>query len=255
MTHIVVTAKMVPDLVEELEIAENGTALDMTWLRLIINEFDDHAIEQAILLKEKFGGNVTVVAPDMEGMDDVLFTAAAKGADRLIKLSGDFEEGINNHALARAFAASIKDLQPDLVLTGVQGNNDLDGSVGPLLAEWLGMSYVGYIGGVSMGENKLIVQKEYPGGLIAEIEITTPAVLGIQAAEEPPRYIAVSKVRQMMQTATIEEQEVPELDSSGGLQVSRMYLPEAAERAEMIEGDEEEIAAKLVEIFKEIGVI
>lgn len=255
MTHIVVTVKMVPDLVEELEIDENGTALDMTWLRLIINEFDDHAIEQAILLKEKFGGTVTVIAPDMEGIDDVLYTAAAKGADRLIKLSGNFEDGVNNHALARAFSASIKDLQPDLVLTGVQGNNDLDGSIGPLVAEWLGMSYVGYIAGVSIEGNKVIAQKEYPGGLIAEIEITTPAVMGIQAAEEPPRYIAVSKVRQMMQTATIEEQEVPELDSSGGLQVSRMYLPEAAERAEMIEGDEEEIAAKLVEIFKEIGVI
>ena len=67
MTHIVVTAKLVPDLVEELEIADSGTALDMTWLRLIINEFDDHAIEQAILLKEKFGGQVTIVAPDMEG--------------------------------------------------------------------------------------------------------------------------------------------------------------------------------------------
>ena len=255
MTHIVVTAKMVPDLVEELEITENGAALDMTWLRLIINEFDDHAIEQAILLKEKFGGNVTVVAPSMEGMEDVLYTAAAKGADRLIKLSGNFENGVNNHALARAFAASIKDLQPDLVLTGVQGNNDLDGSIGPLLAEWLGISYVGYIAGVSIVGNKVIAQKEYPGGLIAEMEVSTPAVLGIQAAEEPPRYIAVSKVRQMMQTATIEEQLVSELDPSGGLQVSHMYLPEAAERAEMIEGDEEEIAAKLVEIFKEIGVI
>jgi electron transfer flavoprotein beta subunit len=245
----------VPDLVEELEIDENGTALDMTWLRLIINEFDDHAIEQAILLKEKFGGTVTVIAPDMEGIDDVLYTAAAKGADRLVKLSGNFEEGVNNHAFARAFSASIKDLQPDLVLTGVQGNNDLDGSIGPLVAEWLGMSYVGYIAGVSIEGNKVIAQKEYPGGLIAEIEITTPAVMGIQAAEEPPRYIAVSKVRQMMQTATIEEQETPDLDSTGGLQISRMYLPEAAERAEMIDGDEEEIAAKMVEIFKEIGVI
>ena len=87
MTHILVTAKLVPDLVEELEIADSGTALDMTWLRLIINEFDDHAIEQAILLKEKNGGEVTVVVPDMEGMDDVLFTAAAKGADRLVHQS------------------------------------------------------------------------------------------------------------------------------------------------------------------------
>jgi electron transfer flavoprotein beta subunit len=255
MTHIVVTAKMVPDLVEELEIAENGTALDMTWLRLIINEFDDHAIEQAILLKEKFGGEVTVVTPDVEGMDDVLFTAAAKGADRLIKLVGDFEEGVNNHALARAFTPTVKELMPDLILTGVQANNDLDGSVGPYLAEYLGMSYVGYVSGVSLEGDKVTVQKEYPGGLIGEMEVGLPAVLGIQAAEEPPRYVAVSKVRQVMKTATIDEGEILELDPSGGLTVNSMYKPEATERAEMLEGDEEEVAAKLVEIFKEAGVL
>ena len=255
MTHIVVTAKLVPDLVEELEIADSGTALDTTWLRLIINEFDDHAIEQAILLKEKSGCEVTVIAPDLEGMDDVLFTAAAKGADRLIKLAGDFEEGVNNHALARAYAATVKELLPDLILTGVQGNDDLDGSVGPYLAEYLGMTYIGYAAGVTIEGDKVTVQKEYPGGLIAEMEVALPAVLGIQAAEEPPRYVAVSKVRQTMKTTTIEEQDVPELDPSGSLAVNRMYLLEAAERAEMIEGDEEEIAAKLVEIFKEAGVM
>ena len=99
------------------------------------------------------------------------------------------------------------------------------------------------------------MQKEYPGGLIAEMEVALPAVLGIQASEEPPRYVAVSKVRQVMKTANIEEQEVLELDPSGGLDVNSMYLPEAAERAEMIEGDEEEIAAKLVEIFKDAGIL
>jgi len=255
MTHIVVAAKLVPDLVEELEIGESGTALDMTWLRLIINEFDDHAIEQAILLKEKIGGEVTIVAPDMEGMDDVLFTAAAKGADRLIKITGDFEDGVNNHALARAFAATIKTLNPDLILTGVQGNNDLDGSIGPFLAEFLEMSYVGYVAGASVADNSVTVQKEYPGGLIGEFEISLPTVLGIQAAEEPPRYVAVSKVRQMMQTVSIDEQDGSSLDPSGGLDITRMYLPEAAERAEMISGDEEEIAIKLVDIFKEIGVM
>ena len=117
------------------------------------------------------------------------------------------------------------------------------------------MSYVGYVAGVSIEGDKVTVQKEYPGGLIGEVEAALPAVLGIQAAAEPPRYVAVSKVRQMMQTATIEEIEVSELDPSGGLDVTRMYLPEAAERAEMLVGDEEEIAAKLVEIFKEIGVL
>ena len=253
--NIVVVVKLVPDLVEELEIDDSGTALDSTWMRLIINEFDDHAIEQAILLKEQSGGQVTIVSPDLEGMDDVLFAAAAKGGDRMIKLVGDFEEGVNSHALARALAPVIKELQPDLVLTGVQAHDDLDGSVGPLLAEYLGMPYVGYVAGVTASDGKSTVRKEYPGGLIAEMEVALPAVLGVQAADEPPRYVPISKVRQAMKTATVEEQEAAELDPSGGPVVDRMFEPESGERATMIEGDEEEIAVKLIEIFKEAGVL
>ena len=253
--NIVVTVKLVPDLVEELEIDESGTALDMTWLRLIINEFDDHAIEQGILLKERGGGQLVVVVPDVEGADDVLYAAAAKGADRLIKLSGDFEEGVTNHALSRVLADVVKESQPDLILTGVQAHDDLDGSVGPLLAEYLGMPYVGYVSGVEVSGDKATTRKEYPGGLIAEMDVTLPAVLGIQAADEPPRYVPISKIRQVMKTATIEELDADELDRSGAPSVDRMFEPEAAERATMIEGDEEEVAARLIEIFREAGVL
>jgi electron transfer flavoprotein beta subunit len=252
--NIVILAKMVPDLVEELTIDPSGVALDTAWLRLIINEFDDHAIEQGILLKERGGGNVTVVAPDIEGVDDVLFTAAAKGADRLIKVKGDFARA-NNHALAKAFSAIVKELHPDLILTGVQANNDLDGSVGPLLAGYLEMPYVGYISGVTLADAKSKVRKEYPGGLIAEMDVTLPAVLGIQAAEQPPRYVAVSKVRQMMKTSSIEEQTVSALDMAGGPTIARMFQAEAGERATMLTGSPDEIAAKLVGIFKELGVL
>ena len=253
--HIVVPVKLVPDLVEELEIDASGAALDTTWLRLILNEFDDHAIEQAILLKERSGGQVTILAPDVEGVDDVFYTAAAKGADRLIKLTDDFEAGVNNHALARAFAAVIKDLQPDLVLTGVQAHNDLDGALGPLLAAYLDLPYVGYVAGVVVEDGTCTVRKEHPGGLIAEMTVTLPAVLGVQAAEKPPRYVAFSKVRQAMKSATIEEQPITGLDRSGEPTITRMFQPEVGERAEMIEGDVEEVAAKLVGLFKELGVV
>ncbi len=253
--NIAAIFKMVPDLVEELEISSSGKALDMTWIRLIINELDDHALEQAILLKERSGAQVTIIAPDADGTDDVLYTAAAKGADRLVKLTGDFEEGVNNHALARALAPVLEELHPHLVLTGVQAHNDLDGSVGPLLAEYLGMPYVGYVSGVEIDNDNCIVRKEYPGGLIAEMEVNLPAVLGIQSAEEPPRYVAVSKVRQAMKTASIEERDATELDPSGGLDVNRMFQPEVGERATMIDGDEDEIATRLLEIFREIGVL
>lgn len=252
--NIVILAKLVPDLVEELTIDTSGKALDTAWLRMIINEFDDHAIEQGILLKECGGAQVTVVAPDIEGVDDVLFTAAAKGADRLIKIKGDFSSA-NNHALARAISGVVKELQPDLILTGVQANNDMDGSLGPLLAGCLEMPYVGYISGVSVAEGKSKARKEYPGGLIAELDVTLPAVLGIQAAEQPPRYVAVSKVRQMMKTSTIEERTAPGLDMVGGPTLSRMFQPETGQHATLLTGSPEEVATKLVGIFKELGVL
>jgi electron transfer flavoprotein beta subunit len=255
MIEIVVIARLVPDLVEELEIASSGTALDLSWLRLIINEFDNHAIEQAIILKEKNGANVTIISPEAEGVDDMLFTTAAKGADRLIKLTGIGDEKPTNQSLAGTLAEMIKEINPDLILNGVHAHDDIAGDLAPILADLLNMPYVGYISGVKLGDGKVTTYKEYPGGVLAEMEIDLPAVLGIQASEEPPRYVAISKVRQMMSTANIEEQSVGELDTESGAPVEKMYLPEAAERAEMLEGSEEEIAEKLASIIKDLDLL
>lgn len=253
--NIIAIIRLVPDLVEELTVDGSGVALDRDWLRLIINEFDDHSVEQAILLKEKGGGQVTVIAPDLEGTDDMLFAAAARGADRLIKLTGEFEAGVNNHALARVCAAVVGELQADLILTGVQAHDDLDGSLGPLVAENLGLPYVGYVSGVDDAGRGVTIIKEYPGGLTAELEVSTPAVLGIQAAEQPPRYVAISKIRQAMNTAVIEEKPISDFDNSGGPAIDRLFQPEGGERATMLEGDEDDIAAKLIEIFQEEGLL
>ena len=255
MTEIVVIARLVPDLVEELEIAPSGTALDLSWLRLIINEFDNHAIEQAIILKEKSGANVTIISPEAEGVEDMLFTTAAKGADRLIKLTGIGEEKPTNQSLAKTLAGMIKDINPDLVLNGVQAHDDITGDLAPQLAALLDMPYIGYISGVSLEDGKAAAFKEYPGGILAEMEIDLPAVLGIQSSEEPPRYVAISKVRQMMSSASIEEIDIGELTTEAGVTINRMYLPEAAERAEMLEGNEEEVATKLTAILQDLGLL
>lgn len=253
--NIIIPINMVPDLVEELAIDDSGTRLDLAWSPMIINEFDDHAIEQGILLKERHGGTVIVLAPDVEGVDDALFTASAKGVDQLIKLTGDFEDTSNSHAWARAFEAEIKNLDPGVILAGVQAHDDLDGQVGALLAEFLGYPYVGYVAGVQVEGSKTIVRKEYPGGLVAEMEVTLPAVLGIQAADEPPRYVAFSKVRQAMKEASIDEKAISELDYSGSPSVSRMYKPEVGERAEMIEGGMEDVSKKIISILNDAGVL
>jgi electron transfer flavoprotein beta subunit len=253
--RVAVPVKIVPDLVEELVIDESGMTLDAMELSLCLNEFDEHAIEQAILLKERDGSQVTVIAPDMEEATNVLFNAAAKGADHLVRVAGDFDESMSNHAYARMLMPVMRDLEPDLILTGVQAHNDLDGQLGPLLAEYLKSPYVGYVAGVQCVNGKAVVRKEYPGGLMVELEVNLPAVFGIQAAEKPPRYVAFSRVRQAMKTATIKEWTAIRPDDRWAPDVSRLYQPEGDQRATMIEGEADEVAARLLAILAEQGYL
>lgn len=253
--NIVVPIKLVPDLVEELAINDSGSALDMDWVSLILNEFDDHAIEQALLLKEQVGGRVIVITPEVEGADDALYAAAAKGVDQVVKLTGEFDEGVSNHALAQLLATSITEFQPGVVMTGVQAHNDLDGPLGPLLAGYLNTPYVGYVAGVKVDGSNATVLKEYPGGLVAELDVALPAVFGIQASEQPPRYVAFSKIRQAMKTASIAEVPAAELALNGSPSVKRMFEPEFGDKATMIDGDMDEVATKLVEILQENGIV
>jgi electron transfer flavoprotein beta subunit len=149
----------------------------------------------------------------------------------------------------------VKESRPDLVLTGVQTHNGMDGAAGALLAEYLGAPYVGYISGISLAGGKATLQKDYPGGLRAEMEVTLPAVLGISSAESAPRYVPISKVRQVMKTCKIEEKDAGGLDLGGAAAVSRIFPPEVVQRATMITGSAEEVAAKLAALIKDQGLI
>lgn len=252
---IIVPIKLVPDLVDELEIADDGRSLDTTFMRFQLNELDDHALEQAILLKESAGAEVTVVGAAADDLEDVLYNAAARGADHLIQLDLDSANSLDNHHLAAAMAAIIDEQKPDLILTGVQAHNDLDGQLGGLLAARLGFPYVGYIAGVKLEGGVCQVRKEYPGGLVAELEIQLPAVLGIQAAESPPRYIPISRIRQAKDSAQIEvHADLPTLETPI-YQPLHLSPPEFGEGATMIEGDPDQMAKGLVEAMQQMGVL
>ena len=256
--NIIVAIKQVPDLVEELEINEEGTGLDPDVLSFVLNEFDDHALEEALLLKEEAGATVTVVGVDTTGeLDQALYTAIAKGADKAVKIVGDFDEGERMPAqvMARLLADAIRDMDYDLVFAGVQAADDLDGQVAPMLAALLGLPHIGVVTEVQKANGAVTVQKEFWGGITADYELDLPAVIGIQAARQAPRYAPVSRVRQAMKEATIEEIEVDDLPDTPQAEVRRMYIPEATGRAEMLEGDEGEVAEKIVEILKERGIL
>ncbi len=258
--NIVVILKMVPDVVEELEVAADGKSLDLEFLRLIVNERDEHALEQALLLKESAGGSVTAVALDAPDIDDVLFTAMAKGADRAVKIV-DVDEGLStwlSSALLAETLPSVPDLMPaDLILTGCQAIDDLDAQGAALLAQRLALPYLGLVSAVTVdsGAEGAKVAKEYAGGVRGEFKVTLPAVLGIQAAEKPPRYVPVAKVRAAMKEREIESVAAGAPSEGAGVEVLEMTKVEAAGQAEMIGGTPEEIASKLCDLIAERGLL
>ena len=261
--NLLVLLKMVPDVVEELEIAPGGAGLDMDVARMALSESDDHALEQALLLKERMGGTVAVLAIDAAEVDDALFTALAKGADRALKVDAGGVSQAGTRALADLLARVIADghnlLPVDLILTGTQAIDDLDGLVAPLVAHQLGLPYLGIVTEVTPEPARRVasVVKEYAGGVRGRFEIDLPAVLGIQSAERPPRYVPVAKVRAAMKTQRIETVEAPTLADGGTAlaQVKSMSKPEEAGRAEMIEGTPESASARLCGILAERGLV
>jgi electron transfer flavoprotein beta subunit len=258
--NILVLLKMVPDVVEELGVAADEKSLDTEFLRLIVNERDDHALEQALLLKERHGATVTVLALEAPEIDEMLFTALAKGVDRAVKITG-VGEGLTTGsavALLTRMLPELADAYPaELVLTGCYSIDDLDAMAAPLLAHNLDLPFVGIVAGVEIDAdaNRARVFKEFPGGTRGEYEIPLPAVIGIQAAEKVPRYVPVAKVRAAMKTKQIAE--VPAAGEPGGIHVEilKMEKPEAAGRAEMLEGEPEEVAGKICDLLAERGLL
>ncbi len=258
--NIIVFLKQVPDLVEELVVSDNGKDLDASSARFILSEYDDHALEQGILLKEQYGGRVHVLALEGEDVDDALFTAAAKGADALVKIPRDEDAVLDAHRIARMYHDIIKDKQCDIILVGVQAIDELDGQVGPILAALLDMPYVGVVRGVSYNEpaNAVTVCKEIPGGILSEITVKLPAVIGVQAAVQPPRYVPVAKLRLAMKSAGIDEIATG-VDAGAAtefdLDVRAMYPPVSSGHATMLDGSTDDIIAKVKALLVERGIV
>jgi len=259
---ILVLLKMVPDVVEELQVAAAGKALDTEFLRMILNEQDTHALEQALLLKERHGAKVTVLAREAPEVDQALYEALAKGADRAVRIrSTDGSAGTRRAAaeFAQVIAREPALRGAGLILTGTQANDDLDGLLAPLVANELGLPFLGIVVSVSIdpAERSATAVREYAGGVRGEFALPLPAVVGIQAAEKSPRYVPVAKVRAAMKSSPIDKAEADSatVPAVPQIEVLEMSKPELSGKALMVEGPVEAVAGKLTEIFAERGLL
>jgi electron transfer flavoprotein beta subunit len=197
---ILVLLRMSPEPGGALDLNADGTGLDREWLDLRLNDFDDHALEEAVLLKEATAGSVIAVAVG-EGAQRTLQMAIARGATSAIAIDWPDDRMIVAPSIAPTIAALARDLAVDVVMTGVQMSEDILGQAAPMIGGLLGWGHVSGTSNVSISAGgALAVTQERGSGFVARYLVATPAVLGVQTASKPPRYASGTKLREATKT-------------------------------------------------------
>ena len=263
--NMVVCVKRVPDTSEsEVNIDASGKDIDKSRLSFGINECDNYAVEEAIQIKEKLGGNVTVISLGAKESDEVIRMALAKGGDDAIRLDDDAFAGSDALAIAKALAAAVKDLEYDILFTGSLTDDFNFAATGVALAELLGLPHATYVKKIEILEDgkKAKVGRELEGGLMEFLEIDLPCVLGIQTGINEPRYASFKGIKLAakkdiaLKSAADLGIDGSDLGEAGSWAVLDKFTPPVVgEMAEILEGEPDETAGKLAGILKEKGLV
>jgi len=259
--NIIVCIKRVPETTEaDVFIDKSGKDIDKSGLVFDLNEWDSYAIEEAILLKEKLGGIVTVISMGGEESNESLRKCLAMGADDAIRLTDPAFDGSDGFATAKVLAEAIRKIPYDLILAGTQAEDDGYGQVGVVLAELLGIPHAALVNRLEVQDKKGKVHRELEGGLEEVVEIDLPAVLTIQTGINEPRYVSIMGIRKVAKKeiktlgASDLNLKTEEVGLSGSdIRLEKIFLPPVGEGAEMLEGKPEELALKVFDILKDKG--
>lgn len=253
--NIAVAVRLMPKAGDELEVDPSGTDIDRELVDMAISDFDDQALEEAVLIKEATGATVTAVGLQAEGIEQALRVAFARGADRVVVVEAGEIDPYDSRTAALALAEAFRELAPDLALIGVQTPYDVFGQTAPLLAVALDWPHATVVVGVSLVDGTARVVQEYAGGRLAVLGLQLPAVVGLQSASSPPRYVSMSRLRQAMTDATTETLDVSVEAPSGVSKLVSLARPETQIGATMLEGDAAEVATKIAAVLRERGVL
>lgn len=256
---IVVCLKQVPDMESKFKIIDDNK-IDESQIAFKINDFDNYAVEAALQLREKFGGEVIIISagPDRAAKD--IRQSFAMGGDWGIHINDPDIESGDNYVVASALLKGIQSIEDvDLVFTGVMAEDDQAGVTGVMLAEMMGLSHCTNVVKIEVGEDgkNLTVNRELEGGFNEVIEMSAPAVLSIQSGINVPRYPTLPGIMKAKKKR-LDLKKAADLDVDLGAKTDfmKMFFPVSEHRAEIIEGDAATAAATLVDKLKnEVKVI
>jgi len=245
---VAVCIKQVPAKDAPLHITDTGAWIRETGIGFEMNAPDSFALEEALRLKEKHGGEVVALSMGPERTKQVIKEALAKGADRGIHISDDKFFQLDPLGSAKSIAAALKKENFDLILTGLQSDDQGFGQTGVLLAELLGMPHATIIMQIEVLGQRLKLKKELEAGWFQWVELPLPAVLTIQSGINKVRYSSLKGIMAAKKKdITVIARESLGIAHESTQRVERIYVPQKAKHTEFIEGSPKEAAAKLIE--------
>ena len=254
---IIVSIKEVPLRDSQLRIAADERWIEDGDLGYEMNEPDAYALEEALQLKEKHGGEVIALCAGPPGAARTIREALAKGADRALHIEDENISFWGTLGLAQLLAKAVAPEKPDLILTGLQSDDLGYGQTGVVLAEILGLPHATIIMAAEVLDGKIRVKRELESGWFQNIEMPLPAVLTIQSGINKLRYatlmgIKKAKSKEMKQLVAADLG----VSASPAATIERVYLPRKTKQTQLIEGSAREAAAKLIEKLRfEVRVI
>jgi electron transfer flavoprotein beta subunit len=246
---IAVCIKQVPARDWHPRLNESGSWIREQDAAFEMNEPDAYALEESLRLKEKHGGEVVVCSVGPARVAQVLREALARGADRAIHVDGDAFSGADAFAIAGALAAAMKEERFDLVLTGLQSDDQGSAQTGVILAETLGMPHATIIMEVQASASGLRIKRELEGGWFQWITMPLPALLTIQSGINQLRYATLKGIM-AAKKKDIRRVEAPTA-AAPKQRIAALYAPEKSKKTQMIQGAPAAAAKELVRRLRE----
>ncbi|MBV9762000.1 MAG: electron transfer flavoprotein subunit beta/FixA family protein [Acidobacteriaceae bacterium] len=248
---IIVSVKQVPARDSSLRAGSDGKRLDETDLTYEMNEPDAYALEEALQLKEKLGGEVVVLSAGPDRVAQTIREALAKGADRAIHVQLNDGTQLDPLAAARLLAKAVEAEKADIVLTGLQSDDLGYGQTGVIMAELLGYAHATIVMEVEPQGDHVRVKRELEDGWFQNVLLPLPVVLTIQSGIKKLRYatlmgIKKAKTKEMKVISSGELQ----AEFATGLTIERVYVPQRNKQSQIFSGDAKRAAHELAEKLK-----
>jgi electron transfer flavoprotein beta subunit len=250
---ICVLVKQVPDKDSDIKVENNENKISNQNLNFITNDSDNYAVEEALLLKEKHGGEVVICTFGEESATQVIKDSLSKGADRGIFIHNDLNKEFDILNISKIIKNVIEKENFDLILSGLQSDDIGNGQLGVLLAEHLNMSHGSLVMETKMDSTeKIKVKRELENGWFQWATLDLPASITIQSGINKPRYASLRGIM-MMKRKTIDTVKLTELNAAidEQLTLKELYAPIKSKKTEKINGSSQEIADRIFTILKE----